>query len=366
MKVNNDDDTHTGRYRYRNKCEFTVGTDANGTMALGFRVSTFGDTINVQSPENCDNIPLPTKLFCKKFEHFLKTSTLPIYDVRNHKGVWRQLTVQHSRKTGDLRGIVQVKLENVDAAIWETELLRLKEWCENEKNGQSTKAINAEAGGGAGGEGGEGGEASGPTTSLLGVTGMLVSRYDGSSMPLENDPTAIPSLVWGVPDVREHLTVLAAESKVVAPTLTFVVSPGAFFQVNTPGCELLYSIVGRYARSTLKELQEPTVEWDGVMSVTSNEGDVKMVIETDETDETDGNKKMEEEIVKKEENDITILDVCCGTGTIGLCVAASNEQVKKVVGVELCEAAVKDARRNAELNNQGDTAHFFAAKAESM
>ena len=195
---------------------------------------------------------------------------------------------------------------------------------------------------------------------------MLVSRYDGSSMPLENDPTAIPSLVWGVPDVREHLTVLAAESKVVAPTLTFVVSPGAFFQVNTPGCELLYSVVGRYARSTLKELQEPTVEWDGVMSVTSNEGDVKMVMETDETDETDGDKKMEEEIVKKEENDITILDVCCGTGTIGLCVAASNEQVKKVVGVELCEAAVKDARRNAELNNQGDTAHFFAAKAESM
>jgi tRNA/tmRNA/rRNA uracil-C5-methylase (TrmA/RlmC/RlmD family) len=58
--------------------------------------------------------------------------------------------------------------------------------------------------------------------------------------------------------------------------------------------------------------------------------------------------------------------VCCGTGTIGLCVAASNERVKKVVGVELCKAAVADAKRNATLNNQGDTAHFFAAKAEAM
>ena len=44
----------------------------------------------------------------------------------------------------------------------------------------------------------------------------------------------------------------------------------------------------------------------------------------------------------------------------------SNERVKKVVGVELCKAAVEDAKRNAELNNQGDTAHFFAAKAEAM
>jgi tRNA/tmRNA/rRNA uracil-C5-methylase (TrmA/RlmC/RlmD family) len=97
------------------------------------------------------------------------------------------------------------------------------------------------------------------------------------------------------------------------------------------------------------------------MSVTDNDGDVQMAT-GDSKEEAD--KKEEER--KESSSDITILDVCCGTGTIGLCVAASNEQVKKVVGVELCEAAVKDARRNAELNNQGDTAHFFAAKAESM
>ena len=61
-----------------------------------------------------------------------------------------------------------------------------------------------------------------------------------------------------------------------------------------------------------------------------------------------------------------MLDVCCGTGTIGLCVAASMPSVKKVVGVELCKAAVADAKRNAELNQQGETAHFFASAAEKM
>lgn len=42
-----------------------------------------------------------------------------------------------------------------------------------------------------------------------------------------------------------------------------------------------------------------------------------------------------------------LLDVCCGTGTIGLTMAAS---VTKVVGVDLVESAIVDARHNAQLN----------------
>lgn len=42
-----------------------------------------------------------------------------------------------------------------------------------------------------------------------------------------------------------------------------------------------------------------------------------------------------------------LLDICCGTGTIGLTMAKT---VKKLVGLELCHQAVEDARRNAELN----------------
>ncbi len=45
------------------------------------------------------------------------------------------------------------------------------------------------------------------------------------------------------------------------------------------------------------------------------------------------------------------LDVCCGTGTIGLCVAKQfGHRIKKLIGLEIIEEAVKDARYNAELN----------------
>ena len=54
----------------------------------------------------------------------------------------------------------------------------------------------------------------------------------------------------------------------------------------------------------------------------------------------------------------TLIDVCCGTGTIGLCLA---DRCEKVVGVELVERAVEDARENAKGNNVGN-AEFLAGE----
>ena len=55
------------------------------------------------------------------------------------------------------------------------------------------------------------------------------------------------------------------------------------------------------------------------------------------------------------------LDVCCGTGTLGLSLAAS---VKRVIGIEICVPAVEDARANA-LRNGVTNASFVASKAEN-
>ena len=44
----------------------------------------------------------------------------------------------------------------------------------------------------------------------------------------------------------------------------------------------------------------------------------------------------------------TLIDVCCGTGTIGLCLA---DRCERVIGVELVERAVEDAKENARANN---------------
>eukprot|EP00753_Platysulcus_tardus_P007222 PLAT1495.2.p1 GENE.PLAT1495.2~~PLAT1495.2.p1 ORF type:complete len:222 (-),score=71.35 PLAT1495.2:79-744(-) len=94
--------------------------------------------------------------------------------------------------------------------------------------------------------------------------------------------------------------------------LRFRISPSAFFQVNTPGAEVLFRKVAEWA------------------DIASGEG--------------------------------VVVDVCCGTGTIGLSMAA---HCSRVVGVEMVEAAVEDARFNAALNDISN-ATFVAGKAEDV
>lgn len=58
----------------------------------------------------------------------------------------------------------------------------------------------------------------------------------------------------------------------------------------------------------------------------------------------------------------TIMDVCCGTGTIGLCFA---KHCKNVYGMELVEEAIEAAKMNASLN-QIENATFKAGNADDL
>lgn len=65
-------------------------------------------------------------------------------------------------------------------------------------------------------------------------------------------------------------------------------------------------------------------------------------------------------------NGDTVLDAYCGSGTIGLCAAASARESGKAVqliGVERNPSGVEDAHRNAELNNLAADATFIAQDA---
>ncbi|MFC1693961.1 23S rRNA (uracil(1939)-C(5))-methyltransferase RlmD [Candidatus Latescibacterota bacterium] len=57
-----------------------------------------------------------------------------------------------------------------------------------------------------------------------------------------------------------------------------------------------------------------------------------------------------------------LLDLYCGTGTIGIYLA---EGTKSVTGVEMVESGIDDARRNAELNGIGSIT-FVAGKVEKV
>lgn len=57
-----------------------------------------------------------------------------------------------------------------------------------------------------------------------------------------------------------------------------------------------------------------------------------------------------------------VLDIYCGIGTISLCVAKFS---KKVIGVEIVDAAINDAKKNAKENNLKN-AEFLCGAAETI
>ncbi|XP_027024846.1 tRNA (uracil-5-)-methyltransferase homolog A [Tachysurus fulvidraco] len=107
-------------------------------------------------------------------------------------------------------------------------------------------------------------------------------------------------LVAGEPWIHEELL-----------GLRFRVSPHSFFQTNTLAAEVLYSSVGEWAQL---------------------------------------------------DQDSTLLDVCCGTGTIGISLA---KKVRQVIGIDLCQEAVNDAKVNAEANGLTNV-EYHCGKAEDI
>lgn len=65
-------------------------------------------------------------------------------------------------------------------------------------------------------------------------------------------------------------------------------------------------------------------------------------------------------------NDTVVFDICCGTGAIGICL---SKNARKVIGVELVEAAVINARENVKLNKEiidEEKCEFHAGRAEIL
>ncbi len=58
--------------------------------------------------------------------------------------------------------------------------------------------------------------------------------------------------------------------------------------------------------------------------------------------------------------DDVLIDLYCGTGTIGLCL---TDESNKLIGVEINEQAIEDAKSNAKLNNRNNT-EFICADAK--
>ncbi|KAH7430889.1 hypothetical protein KP509_08G019000 [Ceratopteris richardii] len=141
----------------------------------------------------------------------------------------------------------------------------------------------------------------------LPLSALLVQDHLGISNAASPDAPLLP---LSLPDARVH-----SDPKTVIHdhicSLRFRLSPTAFFQVNTRAAEKLYTMAGDWANL---------------------------------------------------DSDTLLFDVCCGTGTIGLTLA---NRVGMVIGIELNDAAVADARVNAEINGIKNC-RFVCGKAEDV
>lgn len=235
---------------YRNKCEFTIGIDAQEQATVGFLLGGYREGIvTVASADETLHVPEVLKAVARNLQEYITKSKLPIYNRTNKEGFWRLvLTRIHD---GDLLVAVQVSHPAEEAVI--RDLVQHMESFRYENRPIASFWIQ--------------------TTTAL---------HHGIDMKTPFN------LKFGQETVSQTLL-----------GLKFLISPLSFFQVNIPATEMLYKIIGDY-------LCEGT--------------DLR---------------------------DTILLDLCCGTGTIGLSLA---KKVDQVIGIEIIPDAVEDARKNALIN----------------
>ena len=275
------------------------------TPAVGFMAGGWAG--GVSSPHCLQNIPDVVCGIADVINEFLKTSSIPPYQSRQHRGIWRHVTIRTSERTKQCmivichapsKGGAGARDDGSDdySAIFESEKERLVKLLSGKipqpKRDYPSNAEKISI------------EDDSPYCDIS-VTSLYFQEYDGLSSPSPEHPV---QHVFGLEHIEESLL-----------QCKFEISPGAFFQVTTEGAEVLYSVV-------VEKLKEVT----------------------------------------KDPNQTVLFDVCCGTGTIGL-TCLKEGAVGKVVGIDISSPAIANACTNAQKNgfsSTDGTTKFIASRAE--
>lgn len=257
--------------RYRNKMEFSFGYGSVRVRTAPDGSKTFYDEdpgLGLHKRGNwkeivriSDTLLAGTKMLGVRalVEAFALESGWPVWNPLPQKGGWRELIVRESVRTGEC--LVEITYGRDEPAEL---FLPLAERLKSE---------------------------------IPGLVGVLVTYAAGDSVVPPETPKTV---IWG----RDHYFEAFCG-------LTFKISAGAFFQVNTAAAESLAATVADFADLHNQE---------------------------------------------------HLLDLFCGTGTLGLAIA---HNAASLTGIELSAAAVADARENAQRN--GIThAEFFCGPAEIL
>lgn len=258
---------------YRNKCEFTIGYNDDNLLVVGFRGSSFVDKPNYVldiSGEFGEKmakflVPGPMVEVANLFRDIIrKYPEITAFDETKFAGVWKTMLVRWSDREQCMVVAIEINKGSDDLP---KELIG--EITSGFANLKFLKSCTITKSGGRGDQGGKGEDR---TTILFG------------------------NQLW-----EESLF-----------SCKFQISTEAFFQVNTPQAEILYSLI--------KDQLQPAES---------------------------GKKKL-------------LLDLCCGVGTIGISLAKDFD---KIIGLEIIPEAVENARKNAAANNLKNI-EYYVGKAE--
>ncbi|HHU76445.1 MAG TPA: 23S rRNA (uracil(1939)-C(5))-methyltransferase RlmD [Firmicutes bacterium] len=241
-------------WHYRNKAQFPLGMEGKKLRA-GFYKKKTHQIVDLQ------NCPIQHPLINRTFgiaRALVEKMGIPIYNEKTHWGFLRHLVVRVSGSTGEVLVIPVTNGRDFP------------------QGPAFAKALSARI------------------PSLAGVVQNINTRRGNYIIGTEN------IILWGKSYITERLG-----------DISYLISPGSFFQVNSSQAEVLFRQVEKYAALSGSE---------------------------------------------------TVYDLYCGTGTIALYL---SRRVAKVIGIESFAPAVEDARKNARLNGVSN-AEFFAGPAEEF
>jgi len=256
------------QFGYRNKMEFSFsdrrwllpGEMAGGVQDDGFALGLHvpGDFCKVLDVDACLLQEETGNHILRDVKEYAKTSGMPVYSLRRHEGFWRFLTLRRA--------------------------LRSDQWMVNIVT--STHAVRTV----------------GP------LAERLCGRFENIAAVVNNITRRKAGVAVGESEVNLYGDGVIRER---IGAFLFEISANSFFQTNTPGAEILYDMILRFAELRGSE---------------------------------------------------SVLDLYSGTGTIPVFL---SRRALRVTGMEIVEAAVADAERNCRLNGI-DNCRFICGDIRRM
>ncbi|VBB26525.1 unnamed protein product [Acanthocheilonema viteae] len=309
---------------YRNKCEFTVGRNIDGDICVGFVGGRFTANQHFVLPvDTCDNISAHMKRIVGAFEKLVVESGEPPFNEFERKGVWKMLSI---REFGlDVMMIVTIfpmedkEREKALIKVVQERFLHLNNFFDE--------------------------------NSLFHITSLYWQRLANASDPV------IYEHIAGTPYIYE--TILDAR---------FRVSPSSFFQTNSAGATVLYKTIAEKFDlcKTNNAVEQETIDANLVTAI--SEKDLEESSNEISEEPEMKIKKLEKVGIVEQQQTTLILDICCGTGTIGISLMKLAKTVNRkfLIGIEIIPEAIEDATTNANDNLPPDSYKFVSGKAEDV